>query len=78
MSEHQPSHEVQGIVKARIWEKVLKNFSNIEGPNENSGRKFGATRTLPRADYLPDMTNRGRKALIGEVTKNLMVILTEL
>jgi hypothetical protein len=41
-------------------------------------KKFGTTKTLPRAGYLAKLSNQGRRALVREVIKNLMVTLTEL
>ena len=41
-------------------------------------KKFGTHKTLPRADHPAKLSNRGRRALVREVTKNLMVTLTEL
>jgi hypothetical protein len=41
-------------------------------------KKFGSTKTLPRAGCLAKLSNWGRRALIREVTKNPMVTLTEL
>jgi hypothetical protein len=41
-------------------------------------KKFGTTETLPRAGRLAKLSNRGRRALVREVTKNPMVTLTEL
>ena len=41
-------------------------------------KKFGTTKTLPRAGRLAKLSNRGRRPLLREVTKNLMVTLTEL
>jgi hypothetical protein len=41
-------------------------------------KKFGTTKTLPRAGHTAKLSNQGRRALIREVTNNLMVILTEL
>ena len=32
--------------------------------------KFGTTKTLPRAGLLTKLNNRGRRALVTEVTKN--------
>ncbi|KAK3543117.1 hypothetical protein QTP70_011653 [Hemibagrus guttatus] len=40
--------------------------------------KFGTTRTLPRAGCPARPSDRGRRALVREVTKNLMVTLKEL
>ena len=41
-------------------------------------KKFGTTKTLPRAGRTAKLSNRRRRALVTEVTKNLMVTLTEL
>uniref|UniRef100_A0AAZ3S756 Transposase Tc1-like domain-containing protein n=1 Tax=Oncorhynchus tshawytscha TaxID=74940 RepID=A0AAZ3S756_ONCTS len=41
-------------------------------------KTFGTTKTLPRAGRLAKLRNRGRRALVREVTKNPMVTLTEL
>uniref|UniRef100_A0AAZ3R014 Transposase Tc1-like domain-containing protein n=1 Tax=Oncorhynchus tshawytscha TaxID=74940 RepID=A0AAZ3R014_ONCTS len=41
-------------------------------------KKFGTTKTLPRASRPVKRSNRGRRALVREVTKNPMVTLTEL
>jgi hypothetical protein len=41
-------------------------------------KKFGTTKTLPRAVCPTKLSNRGRRALIREVSKNPMVTLTEL
>ena len=41
-------------------------------------KKFGTTKTLPRAGCPAKLSNRGRRALVREVTKNPMVTLTEL
>ena len=41
-------------------------------------KKFGTTRTLPRAGCLAKLSDWGRRALVREVTKNPMVTLTEL
>ena len=40
--------------------------------------KFGTTRTLPRAGRPSKLSDRGRRALVREVTSNPMVTLTEL
>ena len=42
------------------------------------GKKFGTTEILPRAGRLAKLSNQGRRALVRELTKNPMVILTEL
>jgi hypothetical protein len=41
-------------------------------------KKFGTTKTLARAGCLAKLSNRGRRASVREVTKNLMVTMTEL
>jgi hypothetical protein len=41
-------------------------------------KKFGTTKTLPRAGRQAKLSNRGRRTLVREVTKNPMVTLTEL
>jgi hypothetical protein len=40
--------------------------------------KFGTTKKRPRDDRLAKLSNRGRRALVRELTKNPMVTLTEL
>uniref|UniRef100_A0AAZ3SLV7 Sleeping Beauty transposase HTH domain-containing protein n=1 Tax=Oncorhynchus tshawytscha TaxID=74940 RepID=A0AAZ3SLV7_ONCTS len=41
-------------------------------------KKFRTTETFPRAGHTAKLSNRGRRALVREVTKNPMVSLTEL
>ena len=41
-------------------------------------KKFRTTRTLPRAGRPSKLSDRGRRALVREVTKNPMVTLSEL
>ena len=41
-------------------------------------KKFGPTKTLPRAGRPAKLSSRGRRVLVREVTKNPMVTLTEL
>ena len=41
-------------------------------------KMFGTTKTLPRTGRPAKLSNRGRRALAKEATKNLMVTLTEL
>ena len=40
-------------------------------------KQFGTTKTLPKAGHLAKLSNRQRRASVREVTKNLMVTLTE-
>jgi hypothetical protein len=89
MSEQKPSHEVEGIVrrapkqdcvKAQIWGRVPKNNSALSKVPKNTvasvilkWMKFITTKTLPRAGRPAKLSNRGRRALVREVTKNPMV-----
>jgi hypothetical protein len=41
-------------------------------------KKFGTSKTLPKAGHPAILSNRGRRALVIDVTKNLVVPLTEL
>jgi transposase len=41
-------------------------------------KKFGTTKTLPRAGRPAKLSNRERMALVREVTKNPIITLTEL
>ena len=41
-------------------------------------KKFGTTKTLPRAGRPAKLVNQGRRAFVREMTKNSMVTLTEL
>ena len=41
-------------------------------------KKFGTTKTVPRAGRPAKLSNQGRRALVSELTKNPMVTLTEL
>ena len=41
-------------------------------------KKFGTTKTFPRAGRSAKLSNRGRRALVREVTKNSIVTLTAL
>ena len=93
MSEQQPSHEAEGIVprapiqdcvKAQIWGRVPKHFCSTTALKNTVSsivlkwEKFGTTKTLARAGHPAKLSNRGRRTLIREVTKNLLVTLTEL
>ncbi|XP_073323188.1 uncharacterized protein [Pagrus major] len=90
MSEHKkPNHEVRGIVcrpprqdcieagyrkiSAALTVPMSKVASIIR-----KWKKFGTTRTLPRTGHPAKLSDRGRRALVREVTKNPMVTLTEL
>uniref|UniRef100_A0AAZ3P450 Sleeping Beauty transposase HTH domain-containing protein n=1 Tax=Oncorhynchus tshawytscha TaxID=74940 RepID=A0AAZ3P450_ONCTS len=41
-------------------------------------KKFGTTKTLPRAGHAAKLSNQGTRALVKEVTKIPIVTLTEL
>ena len=41
-------------------------------------KRFGSTKTLPKAAHLAKLSNRGRRALVREVIKNPMVTQKEL
>ena len=91
MSEQKPSHEVEGIVRRdqtglcrgtdlryQHFSAALKAPKNIVASIILKLKKFGTTKTLPRAGRPAKLSNRGRRALVREVTKNRMVTLTEL
>ena len=94
MSEQNPSHEVEGIarraprhdcVEAQVWGRIPKKMSAALKVPKNTvasiilkWKKFGTNKTLPRAGRPAKLNNRGRRALVREVTKNLLVTLTEL
>ena len=75
MSETKPSHEVEGTVhraprqdcvEAQIWRRVQKNSAALKVPKNTV------------AFIILKWKKFGRRALVMEVTKNLMVTLTEL
>ena len=94
MSEQKPSHEVEGIVHRAPKHRIVSRHRSGEGYQNNSAalkfpkntvtsiflkwKKFGTTKTLARAGRPAKLSNRGRRALVREVTKNPMVYLTEL
>ena len=57
---------------------ALKIPKNTVAPIILKWKKFGATKTIPRDGRQAKLSNRGRRALVREVTKNPMVTLTEL
>ena len=63
-------------------EKGTKTFLKVPKNTVSSiilkWRTFGTTKTLLIAGCLAKLSNRERRALVREVTKNLMVTLTEL
>ena len=92
MSEQKPNHEFEGIVcraprqdcvEAQIWERVPKMSAALKVPKNTVAsiilkwKKFGTTKTLPRAGRPVKLSNRRRRSLVRKVTKNPMVTLTE-
>jgi hypothetical protein len=71
MSEHKPSHEVEGIVRraqrqdcveAQIWGRVQNISTALKVPRNSiilKWKKFGTTKTLPRAGRQPNLAIRG-------------------
>ncbi|KAG2465270.1 TCB1 transposase, partial [Polypterus senegalus] len=57
---------------------ALKVPMSTEASIIRKWKKFETTRTLPRAGRPSKLSDRGRRALVREVTKNLMVTLSEL
>ena len=93
MSEQKLSHEVEGLVRraprqdfveAQIWggyqntSAALKVPKNMVASIILKWKKFGTSKYFPRAGRPAKLSNRGRRALVREVTKNPMVTLTEL
>ena len=93
MSEQKPSHEVEGIVRGaprhdcvkvltrgpdQEMSAALKVLKNTVASIIRKWKKFGTTKTLPKAGRPAKLSNRGRRALVREVTKNPMVTLTVL
>ena len=92
MSEQKPSHEVEGFghralrqscVEAQIWGRVPTMSESLVPKITVASiilklKKFGTTKTLPRAGCPAKLSNQGRRALVREVTKYLMVTLREL
>ena len=72
VSRHRSGEGYQNISAA------LKVPKNTVASNILKWKKFGTTKTLPRDGHPANLSNRGRRALVGEVTKNPMVTLTEL
>ena len=65
---------VEGYQKMSTALKVPKNTVTSE---ILKWKKFGTTKTLPRGGCPAKLSNWGGRALVREVTKNLMVTLTE-
>ena len=81
-------------LSVELWDRIVSRQSSGEGYQKMSAalkvpkntvasillkwKKFGTTNTLPRAGRPGKLSNRRRRALVREVTKNPMVTLTEL
>ena len=80
--------ELSGIIRRaprhRYGEGYQKMSATLNVPKNTVAyvilkwKKFGTTKTLPRVGRPAKLSNRGRRALVREVTKNPMVTLTEL
>uniref|UniRef100_A0AAZ3NMF7 Sleeping Beauty transposase HTH domain-containing protein n=1 Tax=Oncorhynchus tshawytscha TaxID=74940 RepID=A0AAZ3NMF7_ONCTS len=57
---------------------VLKVTKNTVTSIILKWKKFGTTKTLPRAGHPAKLSNWGRRVLVSEVSKNPIVTLTEL
>ena len=69
------------VVNSIDWtgfENALKVPKNTVASIILKWKKFGTTKTLPRAGPPAKLSNRGRRALVREVTKYPMVALTAL
>ena len=93
MSDQKQSHESKEL-SIDLRDRILSRHRSEEGYQKMSSalkvpkntvasiilkwKKFGTTKTLPRAGRLAKLSNRGRRSLVWDVTKNLMVTLTEL
>ena len=93
MSEQKTSHEVEAIVRraprqdlvdAQILGKVWKVSAALNVPKNTVAsiilkwKKFVITKTHPRAGCPAKLSNWGRRALGREVSKKLIITLTEL
>uniref|UniRef100_A0AAZ3SFR9 Uncharacterized protein n=1 Tax=Oncorhynchus tshawytscha TaxID=74940 RepID=A0AAZ3SFR9_ONCTS len=74
----------QDCVEAPIWGRVPSIFCSIRVPKNTVAsiilkwKNFGTTKTLPRTGRPAKLSNRGRIALVREVTKNPIVTLIAL
>ncbi|KAG2458402.1 TCB1 transposase, partial [Polypterus senegalus] len=93
MSEHKPSTKSKEL-SVDIRDRIVSRHKSEEGYRKMSAalkapmstvasiirmwKKFETTRTLPRAGRPSKLRDQGRRALVREMTKNLMVTLSEL
>ena len=72
------------VLSYRSGEGYQKVYAALKVPKNTVAsiilkwKKFGTNKTLPRAGRPAKLNNRGRRAFVREVTKNLLVTLTEL
>ena len=72
------------VLSPRSGEGYQKMYASLKGAKNTVAsiilkwKKFGTTKTLPRAGHPAKLSNRESRALVREVTKNPMVTLTEL
>jgi transposase len=72
------------VLKNRSGEGYQNISAALKVPNNTGAsiilkwKMFGTNKTLPRAGRPAKLSNWGRKVLVRELTKNLMVTLTEL
>jgi hypothetical protein len=93
MSGQKPSQEVKGIVsraprqdcvEVQIWGRAPNISAVFKVPKITVAsvilkwKKFGTNKVLPRAGCPANLSNWGRRALVREMTKKLMVTRTEL
>ena len=64
VSRHRSGEGHQNISAA------LKVYKNTVASIILKWKKFGTTKTLPRAGHLAKLSSRGRRTLVREVTKN--------
>ena len=62
----------------RTISKVLKVPRSTVSSIIRKWKEYGTTQTLPRAGHLTKLSNRARRTLVMEVTKNPMTPLTKL
>ena len=88
-----PSHDFEGIV-VELQDRIVERHISGEGYQKMSAalkvpkntvasiilkwKKFGTTKTVPRAGHPAKLNNRRRRAWVREGTKNPMVTQTEL
>ena len=93
MSKHKPSMKTKKL-SVDLRDRIVSRHKAGEGYRKISAalkvpmstvasiickwKKFGTTRTLPRAGRPSKLSDRGRRALVREVTNNPMVTLSEL